>query len=55
MDGGNAFDAAVMTAAMLNVVESRSTGIGGDCFALLHLVGTGEIKALNGSGRAPEH
>ncbi|NVM27036.1 MAG: gamma-glutamyltransferase [Desulfobacterales bacterium] len=53
LQGGNAIDAAIATAAALNVVEPMSTGLGGDAFALVYLSKSNELKALNASGRAP--
>jgi gamma-glutamyltranspeptidase / glutathione hydrolase len=51
--GGNAFDAAVASAAVLNVVEPASAGVGGDVFVIAWVAKDKKLIALNASGRAP--
>jgi gamma-glutamyltranspeptidase/glutathione hydrolase len=53
-DGGNAFDAAVATAATLNVVEPYMSGVGGIGIALVYVAKEDKVRALNFSGRAPK-
>lgn len=50
--GGSAADAAVATAAALQVTQPCSTGLGGDVFMLYREAESGEVHALNGSGRS---
>jgi gamma-glutamyltranspeptidase/glutathione hydrolase len=49
--GGNAADAALAAAAVLCVAEPMSTGIGGDCFALVWR--EGGVEGLDSAGPAP--
>jgi gamma-glutamyltranspeptidase/glutathione hydrolase len=51
--GGNAIDAAVATAAVLNVTEPMMVGVGGDLFAVIYIAKEHKIYALNASGKAP--
>ena len=52
-NGGNAIDAAIAASAVQAVVEPGSTGLGGDCFALISLNNQVPIS-INGSGIAPK-
>ena len=51
--GGNAIDAAVATAAMLDVTSQNDTGIGGDLFALVWVAKEKKLYALSAAGWAP--
>jgi len=51
--GGNAFDAAVAVAAVLNVVEPMMSGMGGYGTILIYDATKNEVRFLNSSGRIP--
>ncbi len=51
--GGNAFDAAIATAAALGVVEPLMSGIGGDGFIMAYRAEDDSLRVCNGTGAAP--
>ena len=51
--GGNAMDAAIATAAALNVVEPLMSGVGGDGFIMVYDQKTARVEVCNGTGAAP--
>jgi gamma-glutamyltranspeptidase/glutathione hydrolase len=50
--GGNAIDAAVAAAAVLNVTEPHMTGMGGDLFAIVWSARDGKLHGLHANGRS---
>ncbi|MCH8988666.1 MAG: gamma-glutamyltransferase [Chloroflexi bacterium] len=51
--GGNAVDAAIATAAALNVVEPNMSGIGGDGYIMVYNKAQNKIDICNATGAAP--
>ncbi len=52
-EGGNAFDAAIATAAVEAVTVNAGCGLGGEPFVLMYEARTGRTYGLSGSGKAP--
>jgi gamma-glutamyltranspeptidase/glutathione hydrolase len=51
--GGNAIDAAIAANAAIGLMEPTGNGIGGDLFAIIWHEESGQLYALNASGRSP--
>ena len=51
--GGNFADAALATAAALNVVEPLMSGVGGDGFIMVYRQDADRVEVCNGTGAAP--
>ena len=51
-NGGNAIDAAIAAAAVLNLTEPHMTGIGGDAFAIVWSEAEGRLTGMTSAGAA---
>src|SRR5215510_841756 len=51
--GGNAVDAAIATAATLNVVEPLMSGIGGEGYLMIYWKTDDRLSVVNATGAAP--
>ncbi|CAN8002860.1 unnamed protein product, partial [Ixodes hexagonus] len=51
--GGNAADAAVAAAAVLQVLQPYATGVGGDCFCIFYNAADKSVRSIDGSGKSP--
>lgn len=54
MEGGNAMDAAITTAAMITVAEPMASNIGGHGIMMMYDAKTGEVKCLDWGGGMPK-
>src|ERR1700759_2818065 len=52
--GGSAVDAAIAANACLGFLEPTSSGIGGDCYAMIWDPKLNKVVSLAGSGRSPK-
>jgi gamma-glutamyltranspeptidase / glutathione hydrolase len=52
--GGSALDAAIAANACLGFLEPTSSGIGGDCYAMIWDPKLSKVVSLAGSGRSPK-
>jgi gamma-glutamyltranspeptidase/glutathione hydrolase len=52
--GGNAFDAAVATQAVLGLVDAASNGVGSDTVILVYDAKAKHVVSINGEGTAPK-
>ena len=52
-EGASAIDAAVVSSAVMAVVDPASSGVGGDLFCLHYTAKSGRLDSVNASGRAP--